>query len=149
MDDAGDWTIRLEGAPDPSLREAILAPLVVHNEAAGGPGNWDLLVVTVRDRDETIVGGLFGRIGYGFLFVELLALGAARGRGLGRRVMALAEAEARKRGLGGIWLDTWTFQAPYFYPKLGFEEFGRIPGYPEGHDRVFFVKRLTSVPAGP
>jgi ribosomal protein S18 acetylase RimI-like enzyme len=76
------------------------------------------------------------------LLVELLALGPARGEGLGRRVMALAEEEARRRGLSGIWLDTWTFQAPGFYVRLGFTECGRIPDYPPGHDRVFYVKRF-------
>lgn len=88
-------------------------------------------------------GGFWGRTGYGFVFVELLALGPARGGGLGREVMALAEGEARRRGLVGMWLDTWTFQAPGFYQKLGFTECGRIVEYPRGHDRIFYVKRFT------
>ena len=141
--DGEDWTIVLETDPDPSLRAQILAPLSRHNEAAAGPGRWDTLAVTVRDAAGEVAGGLWGRTGYGFVFVELLALGPARGRGLGRRVMATAEAEARRRGLLGMWLDTWTFQAPGFYQKLGFTECGRIPDYPPGHDRIFYVKRFA------
>ena len=137
-----EWTIRLETDPDASLRDKILAPLSAYNDSAAGPGHWGLLAVTVRNPDCEIVGGLWGRTGYGFLFVELLALGPARGLGLGRKVMQLAEAEARRRLLVGIWLDTWTFQAPEFYPKLGFVECGRITDYPPGHDRVFYVKRF-------
>ena len=140
---AEDWTVALETDPDPAVREAILAPLVAYNEAAGGPAQAGLLVVSVRDAAGGIVGGLWGRTAYGFLFVELLMLGPARGLGLGRKLMAMAEAEARSRGLGGIWLDTWTFQAPGFYPKLGFEECGRITDYPPGQDRIFYLKRLT------
>jgi GNAT superfamily N-acetyltransferase len=137
-----NWKITLETAPNSAMHTKILAPLVAHNEGAAGPGDWSLLVVTVRDAAGEIVGGLWGRAGYGFLLVEILALGAAKGRGLGREVMRLAEAEARRRGLLGIWLDTWTFQAPDFYPKLGFVECGRITEYPPGHDRIFFVKRF-------
>lgn len=137
------WTLRMEPHPDGVIREGILAPLVAHNDGAAGPGDWGLLAITVRNCRDEIVGGLWGRTGYGFLFVELLALGSARGNGLGRQVMAMAEAEAGKRGLSGIWLDTWTFQAPEFYRGLGFEECGRIRDYPPGHDRIFFVKRLT------
>ena len=137
------WTITLEADPDPSLRAKILEPLAAHNDAAAGPGRWDTLAITVRGDDGEVAGGLWGRTGYGFLFVELLALGPARGRGLGREVMALAEAEAKRRGLLGIWLDTWTFQAPGFYPKLGFVECGRITEYPPGHDRIFYVKRFA------
>lgn len=137
------WTLTLEADPDPSLRAKILEPLAAHNDAAAGPGRWGTLAVTVRGGDGEVAGGLWGRTGYGFLFVELLALGPARGLGLGRKVMELAEAEAKRRGLLGIWLDTWTFQAPGFYPKLGFVECGRITEYPPGHDRIFYVKRFA------
>jgi len=137
------WSVALEHDPDPALRRDILAPLVADNETAGGPSHGELLAVTVRDAAGAVVGGLWGRTGYGFLFVELLALGPAKGLGLGRTVMGMAEAEARRRGLLGMWVDTFTFQAPGFYPKLGFTECGRITGYPPGHDRIFFVKRFS------
>ena len=137
------WTITLEAEPDLALRAQILAPLSAFNDAAAGPGHWGGLAVAVRDAAGEVVGGLWGRTGYGFLFVELLALGPARGQGLGREVMAVAETEARRRGLLGMWLDTWTFQAPGFYEKLGFTECGRIREYPPGHDRVFYEKRFA------
>ena len=137
------WKITLEPDPDAALRLKILAPLVAHNEAAAGPGDWGVLAITVRGDDGEVAGGLWGHTGYGFLFVELLALGPAKRIGLGRQVMGLAEAEAKRRGLLGMWLDTWTFQAPGFYRKLGFVECGRITGYPPGHDRIFYVKRFA------
>lgn len=139
---AGRWTVAVEDKPGLALRRKILKPLAAYNERAAGPGRWGRFAITVRDEAGQVVGGLWGQTGYGFLFVELLALGPARGNGLGREVMGLAEAEARRRGLQGIWLDTWTFQAPGFYQKLGFVECGRIGDYPPGHDRVFYVKRL-------
>ena len=141
---SGPWSLQLEAEPDAGLRERILAPLVAHNTEAAGPGDRGLLAITVRDEQDEVVGGLWARIGYGYMFVELLALGPARGHGLGRQVMAMAEAEARARGLLGIWLDTWTFQAPGFYQRLGFTECGRITDYPPGHDRIFYLKRLTA-----
>ena len=137
------WSVVLDLDPDPALRDAILGPLLAHMEQAAGPANRVALAVTVRDSAGNVAGGLWGRMAHGFLFVELLALGAARGQGLGRQVMEMAEAEARRSGLRGIWLDTFTFQAPGFYAKLGFEEFGRIAEYMPGHDRIFYVKRFA------
>ena len=137
-----EWTLTLEADPAASVRDAILVPLIAHNIAQAGEHGYAPLAVTVRGPDGGVAGGLYGYVLYQYLFVELLALGAARGAGLGRQVMALAEAEARKRGCIGIWLDTFTFQAPGFYAKLGFEEFGRISGFPPGHDRLFLLKRL-------
>ena len=137
------WTVKLESNPGAAVRDAILKPLIAHNTDVAGEGAFAQLAVTVRDEAGDIAGGLWGYIWHSFLFVELLALGEARGQGLARQVMALAEAEARRQGCAGIWLDTFTFQAPWFYPKLGFVEFGRIPGHPAGHDRIFLVKRFT------
>ena len=139
-----NWTVSLEAAADESVREAILKPLLAHMDSNVGDGGRTPLVITVRDESGEIAGGLWGNTWHNFLFVELLAMGAAKGEGIGRRVMQLAEEEARRRGCAGIWLDTFTFQAPWFYPKLGFTEFGRITGYPPGHDRIFLMKRLDS-----
>ena len=136
------WSIVQEAEPDFAVREAILDVLIAHNSAAAGDGKWQPLAITVRDEAGIVAGGLWGYTLYSFLFVELLAMGEARGEGIGRKVMALAEAEARRRGCVGIWLDTFSFQAPWFYPKLGFTEFGRIPGHPPGHDRLFLVKHF-------
>ena len=38
--------------------------------------------------------------------------------------------------------NTFDFQAPGFYEKLGFEVFGVLADYPPGHKRFFMVKRL-------
>ncbi len=140
---SADWTIQLEAEPDEAHREIILALLRAYNDEAGGPSRRDQLVVTVRDGGGTVVGGLWGYTGFGYLFIDLLMLGPARGVGLGRAIMELAENEARRRGLIGIWLDTWTFQAPGFYERLGFIEFGRIKEYPPGHDMIFYSKRIA------
>ncbi len=137
------WTVTLEPKPTAAMRRAVMRPLRKHNVAQVGDGQFTPVAITVRDAKAKIAGGLWGYAWHGFLFVELLALGPARGGGLGREVMAMAEAEARRLGCAGIWLDTFTFQAPGFYARLGFEEAGRITGHPPGHDRIFLVKRLS------
>jgi GNAT superfamily N-acetyltransferase len=80
---------------------------------------------------------------YDWLFVQYLAVpDSLRGTGVGRQLMAQAEAWARGRGLTGIWLDTFSFQARPFYEKLGFSVFGTIEDHPVGARRFFMQKRL-------
>ncbi len=57
--------------------------------------------------------------------------------------MRAAEQEAARRGCTDITVSTYTFQAPGFYPKLGYRERGRIEGVPGGHEDVYFHKRLA------
>jgi GNAT superfamily N-acetyltransferase len=93
------------------------------------------------------LGGLTARITQRWLFLHLLGVAADTQRsGIGTKLMQAAEAEARARDLIGVWLDTYSFQAPGFYAKLGYQEVGRIPDYPPGQARIFLAKRLDGRP---
>jgi len=65
-----------------------------------------------------------------------------RGQGYGERILERAEEEARKRGVKDVYLDTFSFQAPGFYQKLGYRVFGELVDFPPGHTRHFMTKQL-------
>jgi predicted N-acetyltransferase YhbS len=141
-------TLRIEQSQNPTdeEREAILTPLRAYNAAQAGPGNPQPLALLVRDDNGEILGGLYGRFFYQWLFIELLSVPEqARGQGLGSKLMQMAEDLAREKECVGIWLDTFDFQAPEFYKRLGYSELGQIADYPPGHKRFFFQKRLTNI----
>lgn len=101
------------------------------------------LGIFVHGEDGQLRGGLYGWTWGGYLEINLLwVLESERGRGLGSRLLGLAEAEGRARGAHTAILDTHSFQAPDFYRRHGYEEYARIEGYPDGHDKLFFRKRL-------
>jgi GNAT superfamily N-acetyltransferase len=137
-----DFTVA--AAPTDADRAAILAALVTANDAAAGrPSGYRPVALLCKDADGAVTGGLWARITYDWMFLELLVVPAAlRGQGLGRRLLAAAEQQARAAGCRGVWLDTFSFQAPAFYRKLGYSEFGVIEGHPVGGRRHFFMKTL-------
>ncbi|QVW21295.1 GNAT family N-acetyltransferase [Pseudomonas hormoni] len=138
-------SIELSQNPTPEDREAILAPLRAYNVAQAGDGNAQPLALLVRDDQGEILGGLYGRFFYQWLFIELLSVPEqGRGQGIGSRLMQMAEDLAREKECVGIWLDTFDFQAPEFYRKFGYSELGQIADYPPGHKRFFFQKRLIN-----
>ncbi|HWJ75323.1 MAG TPA: GNAT family N-acetyltransferase [Kaistia sp.] len=139
--------IVLAEAPQEADHQAILEALIAYNDAAGGPSGYQPVAVLVRHPETgATIGGLWGRILYDWLFVELLVAPAEfRGTGLGTRLMQTAEAKARASGCVGVWLDTFAFQAPEFYRRLGYEQFGELPDHPRGSSRHFFMKRLGAV----
>lgn len=126
-------------------REAILKPLRAYNLGHTGPLPFETVGILLRDpASNQVVGGLYAKISAGWMFIELLSVPEQlRTQGAGSRLMAAAEDLARQKGCGGIWLDTFSFQAPGFYRKLGFSEFGHIADYPKGHQRHFFQKSLA------
>ncbi|MDH4581846.1 GNAT family N-acetyltransferase [Pseudomonas sp. BN415] len=137
--------IELTVNPGEDQRAAILKPLRAYNVSQAGDPKREAIALLVRDEHTNeIIGGLYGEIFYRWLFIELLAIPEqARGQGTGSRLMNMAEDVAREKGCVGIWLDTFDFQAPEFYQKHGFTEFGHLDDFPPEHKRFFFQKRLV------
>ena len=129
--------------PTAEHREAVLGQLLRFNAAHGYPGDAQPLAVLLMGEGEGPAGGLWGRTGYGWLFVELLVVPEAlRGRNLGAELLGRAETIAAERGCIGAWLTTFDFQARGFYEKLGYSLFGRIDDSPPGSARLFLSKRF-------
>ena len=118
---------RLTVEREPSLedRRTLSGVLGAFNEPFLPQADPQSLAVLVRD---------LGR--YLWVHSEL------RRNGVGCRLMAEAERQAHVLGCHSAWVDTFTFQAPEFYAKLGYREFGRLD-YPPAHQRIFLQKRLV------
>ena len=138
-------SISISEHPYEELRQSILAALTEFNAAQGYPPDADLLAVSLTDQAGNIVGGLWGKTVYDWLFVDYLVVPPAmRGQNLGSRLMNLAEGVALKRGCVGSWLTTFSFQAQEFYEKLGYEVFGTLENAPRDNVRIFLRKRFKS-----
>jgi GNAT superfamily N-acetyltransferase len=132
---------KIEKVHGPARRE-IVKGLRAFNVAAVGKFDHRPLTVTIRQRGK-IVAGLTAETFFGWMFVSLLWVSERhRGNGWGSSLMQAAEAEARDRGVRNVYLDSFSFQAPAFYAKLGYREFGRLKEFPAGHDRVWMTKAL-------
>jgi GNAT superfamily N-acetyltransferase len=140
-----NYTLTVTSEEAESLRDAFIGSLRAYNESKAGPSNYEPLLVVLRDETGEARGGAWGYTAYGWLFIQFLVIPeAARGQGLGRKVMELAESTALGRGCHAVWLDTHEFQAKGFYERLGYEPFGQLPDYPPPFKRYFFKKRLLA-----
>ncbi|WP_342451486.1 GNAT family N-acetyltransferase [Neoroseomonas nitratireducens] len=133
----------LTDAPTPAETAAVLDSLVAFNAGQGFARERRPLAILLRGADGAVQGGLVGVTSWSWLYVDNLVVPeAARGQGLGARLMAMAEAEARARGCIGARLDTYSFQARGFYERLGYSVTGAIEDCPPGETRWSMAKRL-------
>ena len=104
----------------------------------------DLPIVFRQAATGKVQGGLLGRTTLGLLFIDLVYLPEeARGRGVGARMLKMAEDEAVARGCTAAVLFTITFQAPEFYERHGYRELGRVEVAPPSATRVCMTKQLV------
>lgn len=98
----------------------------------------------LKDDKGLVYGGLIGKIYRACLFIDILWVDpSSRGMGFGEKLVKRAEALARQEKCVFIHLDTFSFQAPVFYEKQGFETFGILEGYEDGIKRYFLKKDLV------
>jgi GNAT superfamily N-acetyltransferase len=103
------------------------------------------LTFFLRDEMDLVVGGVHGNYSkFGWLYISTLWVSEkVRGRDYGTQLMQHIEQAAVKAGCSHAYLDTFSFQAPAFYEKLGYTRFGKLEDFPAGQSKIFFRKRLT------
>jgi GNAT superfamily N-acetyltransferase len=112
------------------------------NSRATGIADGELLAFFVREHDR-IVAGICGNTWGGTCELrQFWVIESQRGCGLGTRLLQAAEQEARRRGCTQIVLMTFSFQAPAFYERHGFEVVATIDNHPRGYQNLVMRKRL-------
>jgi GNAT superfamily N-acetyltransferase len=99
--------------------------------------------LSARDGEGRMVGGLRGYVFLYWLHIDVLWVDeAAREAGLGIALLVQAETKAKALGAHSAKLDTFQWQAPDFYAKRGYQEFGRIENHTNGYYLAFMMKKL-------
>ncbi len=114
-----------------------------YNTQQAGDGHAIYLCFALYTKDHRIVGGIIGETHWNWLYINLMWIQEdLRGQGYGGQLLQAAEEEGRKRGATHAYLDTFSFQAPEFYKKHGYEVYGILEDFPPGHSRYYFTKQL-------
>jgi GNAT superfamily N-acetyltransferase len=133
--------LEIEDDPRPEDVAALSDRLYGFNSSVTGVNDGRWLAIFVRDKAGEIEAGLhgwtWGRTGF---IQTLWVRDDLRHQGLGARLLATAEQEARRRGCVEVQLDTHDYQAPDFYRRNGYEVIGELPGWPANTRRIFYRK---------
>ena len=114
------------------------------NSGATGVTDGANFGIFVKDEHGEIVAGICGNTWGGCMEIrQFWVEELRRKRGLGTRLLRAAEQQARQRGCRQVLLMTFTFQAPAFYARHGFEVIAVVDDHPRGHKNLLMRKRLA------
>jgi GNAT superfamily N-acetyltransferase len=133
----------VEDNPDPRDLEFLETQIRREASTAMGLGDEAELAIFVRDAGRIVAGISGWTWGDCCELQSLWVEPSLRGRWLGTRLLAAAEAEAAARGCSQTVHFTYAFQAGRLYKRSGYELVGRVEGFPSGTDVLWYRKRLN------
>ena len=115
-----------------------------HNATGINEYNGKLFCKLIYDPDNSIIAGITGWTWAGACEITSLWVKPAyRNKGYGKALLEAAETEAKKENCTTVLLRTYSFQAPQFYKRQGFELAYTVDNFPQGHSQFCFVKRMS------
>lgn len=130
----------IEGSTDDS--EFISDQLEKFNQAATGLDAMSPVRLVICNASGEIIAGVCGVQCWSRLYISSLWVREDfRGTGLGSRLLREAETRARQAGCTGACLTSFSFQAPEFYRRHGYQLFGKMNDYPPGEQLCFMEKK--------
>jgi len=133
----------VEDSPAPADVALLEAHVAAAAAAASGLGEEQEFAILARRDDGRIVAGISGIVWGGYCELQAMWVEKSlRGRGLGRTLLAGAEAEARRRGCGLVVFHAYDLSPRGLYERLGYETVGVIENCPAGSAARWYRKLL-------
>lgn len=138
-------TIRMTQTQSEEEATQLRNKLIEYNKAYLGEDlRYEPLCHLLWNEGGDLVGGISGSTFMDLLRIDLLWLDdSLRGLGYGKQLLESAETFGREHGCRLVILDTFSFQAPEFYKRQGYEVFGTVTdALMKGVERYYFTKVL-------
>lgn len=137
------YDVIIDDHPDATRVRVLEDGLYAYNVRQTGRDDGRWLGLFLRGVDGQIVAGLSGWTWAGWLKINTLWVREdLRRQRHGTDLLAAAEKEAAARGCTRATLDTFSFQAPGFYQKLGYRIVSVVENFPAGHKHYTLMKEL-------
>lgn len=132
--------------PQSSAQE-VSEELFLWNCQQVGLQDFQNLPIILRNSDGVRIGALLGWTRWQWAHIDTFFIHPDyRNQGYGKQMIAEFERIAQERGCHIIDLDTFSFQAPAFYQKMGYTFYGKLEGIGQGVQRFFLKKQLLLNP---
>ncbi|MCR8646007.1 GNAT family N-acetyltransferase [Paenibacillus sp. N1-5-1-14] len=92
-------------------------------------------------KDDKVVGGIMCNMFMYSLYIDVLWVDEKyRGQDYGSKLIAGVEEIAKEKGCILVDTCTYSYQAPEFYVKCGYEIYGILEGFPDGIKKYHLKK---------
>ncbi|MBS1513148.1 MAG: GNAT family N-acetyltransferase [Bacteroidetes bacterium] len=117
-----------------------------HNSVTLNQFNGNLFSWVIKNNEGLIIAGIAGWTWANSCEITQLWVNEiSRHKGLGKTLLEKAEHEAKIKKCNQILIKSYSFQAPHFYIKMGYEIDHVQKDFPQGHNYYILTKKLDKV----
>ncbi len=132
------------GEPNETDMKVLVDGMLSYHASKGHPRKVDKYSITIKNEQGKLVGCVMVSVLWNGMEINSLWVDETmRGQGLGAKLMVMAEDEGRKHGADFAYTNTFTWQAPGFYEKLGYTLYGKLENFPAGNELSYYRKHLA------
>lgn len=131
--------------PTPKDKKVIRAGMLAYHASQGHirKEKDETISVIIKNQENKTVGGIVVSFRWGAMHIETLWIDKTiRNKGWGKKLIETVEKEAIKRKCHLSYTDTYTWQVPKFYEKLGYSVYGKLNDFPKENSLTYYAKRL-------
>lgn len=131
------------GRPKPKDYKVLSDGMLLYYDKHGHRRTSEIINIFLKDNNKKVHGGVVVTVLWNGMEINSLWVEESlRGQGLGRKLVTAAEKEGKARGCTIVYTNTFTWQAPEFYIKLGYMPYGKLDNFPQGYTLTYFYKNL-------
>jgi len=136
--------IASRGDLKPKDKKVLVKGLLSHHASKGHPRKSELFSIALKDKKNKLLGGVVVCFLWNGMEIQSLWVDESiRKQGWACKLMEVVEKEAIKRGCTVAYTNTFPWQAPEFYKKLGYTLYGKLDNFPKGSNLSYYKKNLV------
>lgn len=136
--------VTVEGEPESQDKEVVVKGMLEHHAKSGHPRKSETYSVLLKNKNNKLLGTVIVTFLWNGMEINSLWIDETiRNQGWGKKLMDAVEKEGIKRGCTVAYTNTFPWQAPEFYEKLGYTLFGRLEDLPKGSNLSYYSKKLA------
>jgi len=130
--------------PSPEDKKVMVDGMLSYHTSKGHPRKTDSYSILLKDKNNKVLGMIIVSFLWNGMRIDSLWIDEVmRNQKWGNKLVRMAETEGVKRGCSFAYTDTFTWQAPTFYEKLGYELYGKLDDFPKGSSLNYYRKNLV------
>lgn len=133
----------VNGEINPVDKKTMVDGMLAYHASKGHVRKADVYSVLLKDSDNRLQGIITVTFLWNGMHIDSLWVDESlRHQGWGNKLLKMAEEEGKKRGCTISYTDTFTWQAPIFYEKMGYKSYGKLENFPVGNSLIYYCKNL-------